>query len=150
MNSRKSVDEFLEKRNVAFVGLSRRGNQFSNTVYKELVKKGYNVIPVNPHAEEIGGVKCYPDLKSVRDVAESALVMTPAGQVTAVLEDAAESGIKHVWIQQGADSEEAAKVGAEKELSVVNGECIMMFAEPVGFLHRIHRWFWRRLGKLPQ
>jgi predicted CoA-binding protein len=150
MNSKKIVEEFLNKRNVALVGLSRKGNQFSNSVCKELVKKGYNVIPINPSAEEIGGVKCYPDLKSAKELVESALVMTPAAQVGTVIEDAEESGVKHIWIQQGADSEEAAKLGREKGLNVVNGECIMMFAEPVGFMHRIHRWFWRRLGKLPQ
>ena len=150
MNGRKSVENFIEKKNVAFVGLSRKGNQFSNSVYKELTKKGYNVIPVHPQADEIGGVKCYPDLESVKDMVESALVMTPATQVPAVLNDAAEAGIKHVWVQQGADSEEAVKLGDEKGLDLVNGECIMMFAEPVGFLHRIHRWFWGRLGKLPQ
>lgn len=150
MNSMKSVEAFLSRKNVAFVGLSRRGNQFSNTVCKELVKKGYNVIPVNPLSDEINGVKCYPNLKSIEEAVDSALVMTPAAQVPDVLEDAAESGIKHVWIQQGADSENAARLGGEKGLDVVNGECIMMFAEPVGFVHRIHRWFWRRLGKLPQ
>ncbi len=150
MNSKQSVDEFLRKKNVALVGLSRKGNQFSNSVYKELVKKGYNVIPVNPAAEEIGGVKCYPDLKSAKGLVESALVMTPSARVPEVLQDAEVSGVKHIWIQQGADSKETATLGREKGLDVVSGECIMMFAEPVGFMHRIHRWVWKRLGKLPQ
>lgn len=149
MNSKASVESFIAKKNVAFVGLSRKGNQFSNSVYKELTGKGYTVIPVNPNAEEIGGVKCYPDLQSVKDLVESALVMTPPEQVPAVLMSAAENGIKNVWVQQGAESEAAVKVGSEKGLDLVSGECIMMFAEPVGILHRIHRWFWRRLGKLP-
>ena len=150
MNSRQSVENFIGKKNIAFVGLSRRGNQFSNSVYKELTGKGYNLIPVNPQADEIAGVKCYPDLKSVKEMTDAALVMTPAQQVPKILQEAAENGFKHIWIQQGADSEEAAGVGREKGLDVVNGECIMMFAEPVGFLHRIHRWFWGRLGKLPK
>ncbi len=149
MNRKVSVESFLAKKNVALVGLSRRGNQFSNSVYKELTKKGYKVIPVNPNADEIDGVKCYPDLKSVKGLVESALVMTPAAQVPAVLLSAAENGIKNVWVQQGAESDEAVKVASEKGLDLVSGECIMMFAEPVGMLHRIHRWFWRRLGKLP-
>jgi hypothetical protein len=76
--------------------------------------------------------------------------MTPSAQVTGVLKDAADSGIEHIWVQQGADSPDAAALGSELGLKMVTGECIMMFAEPVGFLHRIHRWVWRRLGKLPQ
>lgn len=149
MNSKASVENFIKQKNIAFVGLSSRGNQFSNTVYKELSKKGYTFIPVNPNAEEIAGVKCYPDLAAVKGMADAALVMTPAAQVPEVLISAAENGIKHVWVQQGAESEDAVKVGTEKGLDLVSGECIMMFAEPVGFLHRIHRWVWGRLGKLP-
>jgi len=150
MNSKASVDNFIGKKNIAFVGLSRKGNQFSNSVYKELSKKGYTFFPVNPGADEIGGVKCYPDLAAVKDKVDAALVMTPASQVPAVLESAAENGIKNVWVQQGAESEEAEKIGKEKGIDLVSGECIMMFAEPVGFLHRIHRWVWGRLGKLPK
>lgn len=150
MNSKASVDNFIGKKNIAFVGLSRKGNQFSNSVYKELSKKGYTFFPVNPGADEIGGVKCYPDLAAVKDKVDAALVMTPASQVPAVLESAAENGIKNVWVQQGAESEEAEKTGKEKGIDLVSGECIMMFAEPVGFLHRIHRWVWGRLGKLPK
>lgn len=149
MNSKASVNSFLEKKKIALVGLSRKENQFSNSVYKELSRKGYTVIPVNPNAGEIGGVKCYPDLLSVKGLVEAALVMTPAAEVPAVLMSAAENGIKNVWVQQGAESEEAVKIGGEKGLDLVSGECIMMFAEPVGILHRIHRWVWRRLGKLP-
>lgn len=30
-----------------------------------------------------------------------------------------------------------------------NGHCILMFAEPTGLGHRLHRWVWGLLGKLP-
>jgi hypothetical protein len=34
--------------------------------------------------------------------------------------------------------------------SVVHGECLLMFAEPAGLIHRAHRWVWGAIGKLPQ
>ena len=150
MNSKASVENFIGKRKIALVGLSRKGNQFSNSVFKELTGKGYTVIPVNPNAEEIGGVKCYPDLQSVKDLVESALVMTPAAQTQAVVESAAENGIKNVWLQQGAESEEAVKAGSEKGLDLVSGECIMMFAEPVESIHKFHRFLAKIFGRLPK
>lgn len=150
MNSKTAVQEFLSQKAIALVGLSRKGNQFSNMAFKELKKKGYTMIPVNPNAEEIDGEKCYPDLNSVKEMVTAALVMTPSAQVPAVVTSAADSGIKHIWIQQGAESDEAKSLGDEKELSLVSGECIMMFAEPTAMLHRFHRWVWGKLGKLPK
>jgi hypothetical protein len=34
--------------------------------------------------------------------------------------------------------------------NVIHGECILMFAEPLGTINRIHRWLWKILGKLPK
>ncbi len=150
MNTRKSVDDFLSQKTIALVGLSRKGNQFSNMARKELKKKGYTVIPVNPATDEIDGEKCYPNLAAVKDMADAALVMTPSSQVTAVVQDAADSGIKNVWIQQGCESDEAIQLATDRGLSLVSGECIMMFAEPAGGLHKFHRFIWNILGKLPK
>jgi uncharacterized protein len=150
MNTKKAVDDFLSQKTIALVGLSRKGNHFSNMACKELKKKGYAVVPVNPSATEIDGEKCYPDLGSVKDLVDAALIMTPSSQVAAVVQDAADNGIRNVWIQQGAETDEAIELGNEKGLSLVSGECIMMFAEPTAFLHRFHRWVWARLGKLPK
>ena len=40
---------------------------------------------------------------------------------------------------------------AQKKMAVVafHEECILMFAEPAGFLHQVHRWIWKVMGKLP-
>ena len=150
MNTKAGVSEFLAQKKIALVGLSRKGNQFSNMAFKELKKRGYEVLPVNPAVDSIDGEKCYPDLKALEGAADAALIMTPSSQSAAVVKTAAESGIKHVWIQQGAETDEAVKVGADNGLNLVSGECIMMFAEPTAFLHRLHRWIWGKLGKLPE
>jgi hypothetical protein len=71
------------------------------------------------------------------------LVVVPPQQAIEVVRDAAAAGIRHVWLQQGAESPEAVRVGAELGLNVVSGECILMFARPTG-IHRAHRWI-RRL-----
>jgi predicted CoA-binding protein len=64
--------------------------------------------------------------------------------------DAAAAGIRRVWMQQGAESEAAIRFCAENGISAVHGECILMFAEPAAFYHRMHRWVWGLLGKLPR
>ncbi|NOY06371.1 MAG: CoA-binding protein, partial [Chlorobi bacterium] len=62
---------------------------------------------------------------------------------------AAENGIRRIWMQQGAESEEAIRFCEEHGINVVHGECIMMFMEDPAFMHRAHRWVWKLLGKLP-
>lgn len=56
-----------------------------------------------------------------------------------VIRDAAAAGIHHVWLQQGAESDEAVALCARLGIEVVAGECILMFARPTG-IHRAHRW----------
>lgn len=150
MNTRKEVDDFLAQKTIALVGLSRKGNQFSNMACKELVKKGYQVLPVNPGATEIDGMVCYPDLSTVKDKTKAALVMTPSSQSAVVVQSAVDNGFQHIWVQQGAETDETQSIGEKTEVSMVSGECIMMFAEPTAFLHKFHRWVWGRLGKLPK
>ena len=74
----------------------------------------------------------------------------PPAQTEKVVRDAAAAGIRRAWMQQGSESESAIRLCEENGVSVVHGECILMFAEPAAFYHRGHRWMWGVLGKLPR
>ena len=76
-------------------------------------------------------------------------MIVPPSQAEHVLQDAAAAGIKRVWLQPGAESPAAIRLAELLGLSVVAGECILMFAEPAGFGHRAHRWVNGLLGRLP-
>jgi len=53
-------------------------------------------------------------------------------------------------MQQGAESQAAIRFCEERDISAIHGECILMFADPTAFHHRMHRWAWGILAKLPQ
>ena len=150
MTSRAIVDNFLEQKTLAVVGVSREGKKFGSAVYKDLKNKGYTVFPVNPNAEKIGEDLCYPDLRSLPEPVEGVVVVVPPAQTNDVMRNVVEAGIPRVWLQQGAESEEAIAYGEKHGVSIVQGECILMFAEPAAFPHRAHRWIWRIFGKLPK
>ncbi len=150
MNTKKEVESFLGHRHLAVVGVSRSGKEFSNAAYRDLRQKGYRLVPVNPHADSLEGERCYHRLAEIPDKPEAALVLTNSSQTEGVVRDAAEAGIRHLWIQQGSQSAGALQLAQQKGLSVVSGECILMFAEPVGSFHRFHRWVWKLLGRLPK
>ncbi|MFC2140896.1 hypothetical protein ACFLQP_01185 [Acidobacteriota bacterium] len=53
-------------------------------------------------------------------------------------------------MQQGAESEKAIEFCQKNNFTTVTRECILMFAEPAARYHRMHRWVWKILGKLPK
>jgi predicted CoA-binding protein len=150
MNTKKGVEDFLAHKHLAVVGVSRSGKDFSNTAYRELKQKGYRLVPVNPYADSLEGERCFRRLTDIPDKPEGAVVITNSAQTESVVRDAAEAGIRHLWIQQGCQSAGALELARQKGLSVVSGECILMFAEPVASFHCFHRWVWKLLGKLPR
>lgn len=147
-NTRSSVDAFLAQQAFALVGVSRSGGKFGNLILRELREKGMRVYPLHPAADTIDGVKCYGHLKDMPEpIGGMIICVTPGDAVTAV-RDAAEAGIKHVWLQQGAESPYLEQLCTELGLDAVVGECILMFANPKG-IHRAHQMLEGVLGRLP-
>jgi predicted CoA-binding protein len=148
--SKSAVMDFISQRSLAVVGVSRSGNKFGNTAYRELKAKGYQLVPVHPQAETLEGDRCAKDFASLPAPVGGVLVIVPPEQAEQAVKAAAAAGIKRVWLQQGAESPAAIQLAESKGMSVVSGECILMFAEPTGFGHRAHRWIRGLFGRLPK
>lgn len=146
---RSTIEDFLAQRTLAVVGVSRQGRKFGNVAYRELRAKGYRLLPVHPVAGQVEGDRCYPSLEALREPVGGVLIVLPPLQTEQVVREAARAGIRRVWMQQGAESAAAIQFCAENGLQEVHGQCVLMFAEPLRFYHRPHRWIWRLLGKLP-
>lgn len=133
------IDDFIQSKKIAVVGMSRTGKKFGNMAGKELLAKGYEIYPVHPDVKEIDGMVCYPDLKSLNGKVDGVWISIPPKKVPAVLQDAAEIGLKNIWLQQGAWSKEVQQSIDQLGLSVVSKKCIMMYAAPVKSVHKFHR-----------
>ena len=59
MITRKKIEGFLENKRLAIAGVSRNPKKFGHVVYQDLKKKGYEVLAVNPEAEQINGDPSY-------------------------------------------------------------------------------------------
>ena len=62
MATLKQIENFLGAEPIAMAGVSRNPKKFGFTAFRELKEKGMNIIPVNPHADLIHGVKAFPDV----------------------------------------------------------------------------------------
>jgi uncharacterized protein len=143
------IQRFVSDRTMAVVGLSANGKGFGNAAYTELKKRGFRLLPVHPTAESIQGDRCSARLSDLPEKVDRVLVVVKPGRAEAVVRDAAEAGIGQLWLQQGAESPAALSLAASHGLTVVSGQCILMFTEPVGSFHKLHRWIWKLLGKIP-
>jgi predicted CoA-binding protein len=116
-----------EYRTVAVVGLSSDPKRPSYKVASYLAQHGYEIIPVNPNADEILGKPSYPDLGSIPEPAEVVDIFRRSEEVMPVVDEAIKIGAKVVWMQEGVINETAASRARDAGLLVVMDKC--MFKE---------------------
>ncbi|HVX02721.1 MAG TPA: CoA-binding protein [Nitrososphaera sp.] len=120
------IREFYKLKNVAVVGMSKNDGKAANYVPKYLIERGYNVIPVNPTAPEIMGMKSYPNVSSIPDQIDIVDIFRPSDDVLPVVTDALKKpGIKVVWMQLGIYNEQAERLANQKGIKVVYNRCML-------------------------
>lgn len=143
-----TVERFLTEPHVGFVGASRNPKAFANSVYRHLRADGRMMHPVHPAATEIESDRCVTTVADLPDEVRAVLVMLDAERARAVVDQCIDRGIERIWLHQGAGpgavSPGAVEACHRAGVEVVDGACPMMFAEPVGWLHRAHRVLARR------
>ena len=72
----KQINEFIGSQPIALVGVSRNPKKFGYIAFKELKEKGMNIIPVNPAADEIMGIKSYSNVTMLPSDIQSIIIMT--------------------------------------------------------------------------
>ncbi|MGE5365531.1 MAG: CoA-binding protein [Bacteroidota bacterium] len=142
------IEEFVNCKRIAVVGVSRNKQKFGNAAYAELKKRGYEVYAVHSSGDEIPGIQCYPDLKSISDKIDGVLISVSPSKVSDILQEISSLGIKNVWLQKGAESEDVLRSDTALNLHIVSGKCILMYAPPVTSVHAFHRFFVKLFGKL--
>ncbi len=151
---KEAVDDFLARKRIAVVGVSRSPDQAANLVYRGLRKANYEVFAVNPNADEVESDTCYHDLKSIPGGVEAVVIATAPQATETVVRDCAEQGIPRVWMHRsfgmGSVSEEAADFCRENGIAVIAGGCPMMFLPQTDFGHRCMRWVLNLTGRLPK
>ena len=151
MTTKREIDEFLAQKTLAIVGVSRSGKKFGNTILKDLTKLGYRLLPVHPEATEVDGVRAFPSFAALPEPVGGVIVVCAAGPGRERRERSRRPRHPRVWLQQGAGSPEAIRFCQENGMSVVHGECVLMYPKPAtSWIHGAHRWVWDLLGRTPK
>jgi predicted CoA-binding protein len=145
----EAASAFLTNKRVAVTGVSRNGQSHgSNTVYRRLRERGYDVFAVNPNAATVEGDRSYPDLKSIPGGVQAVVIGTRPEIAEDTMRECAELGIKHVWMHRGPGassvSPAATAYGRQHDITVIDGGCPLMFAPTTDFGHRLIRLVYAR------
>ncbi len=113
------LDSLFKPASIALVGASKVPGKVGYSLLKNLLQGGYpgKIYPVNPTAQDILGVKVYPDIKSIPGTVDLAVFMIPPRAIVASLKDCAEKKAGYaVVISAGFKEVGAEGAQLEKEL----------------------------------
>ena len=141
---KEATSEFLSLKRVAVTGVSRTPKSHgSNTVYKRLRDRGYDVFAVNPNADNVEGDPAYHDLRSIPGGVEAVVIGTRPERAEQTMRECAELGITHVWMHRGSGagsvSDAATAYGRQHGITVIDGGCPCMFDPTADFGHKVMR-----------
>lgn len=147
------IQEFLSQKRIAMVGVSRNPKDFSASLFREFVKRGYDVVPVNPKAEEVLGRRAFARVGDVQPAVDAALLMTSPEVTETVVPECVKAGIRRIWLYRaggsGAVSPKAVEVCQQNGIQVIPGECPFMFFPRNGF-HAVHGFIRKITGSFPK
>ncbi len=121
------IRAMLTAQSYAVVGASRRPEKYGALVYQALKAAGKTVFAVNPSTETVGGDPCWPALSSLPRVPDVAVMVVAPAMTEAAALECVRLGLRQIWMQPGAESEDAIAICHENSIAVVSGgPCIMV------------------------
>lgn len=127
MSSPSSIQCFLAGKRFAVVGASRDREKYGNKVLRAYLQNGIDAVPINPVGGDIEGLPSYPDLSALPEPVDGVSIITPPKVTDKVVDEALALGIKHIWMQPGAESPQAVEIAEQAGANVIaGGPCLLV------------------------
>ena len=125
-----SLINFLQTRPViALVGATNDRRKYGNVILKDLLRKGYEVIPVNQKATTVEGIEAFHTLEQAQkrrsDIGLVVFVIPPK-MALETLKQARELGFFKVWFQPGAADKNVIEYVEKEKMSYLVDQCVMV------------------------
>jgi uncharacterized protein len=127
MTELERIRQFLAGKRFAVVGASPDRSKYGNKALRAYLQNKLEVVPVHPTAEEVEGLAAVPDLTAIEGHVDGVSIVTPPKVTEMVVKQALALGIKNIWMQPGAESEEAVKLAESAGANVLaGGPCVLV------------------------
>ena len=125
VESDAEIRAVLDAETVAVVGCSSTPGKAAHDVPAYLDERGYDVIPVNPFADEILGREAADSLGDVGEEIDVVCVFRPSEEVAEIVDEALErDDVEAIWTQRGIRDDEAADRAESAGRRVVQDRCM--------------------------
>jgi predicted CoA-binding protein len=128
-------EALLATRRITVIGASARPGRPSHEVYLDLLRAGYDAVPVSPTVDVVLGRTAYPDLAAAVAATgpfEIVDVFRRAEHCPAHAREAVAAGARVLWLQLGIVDWEAARIASSGGLGVVMDRCISIELRRLG------------------
>ena len=123
--SDEEIKQIFSLKNVAVIGMSKNQEKAAHYVPKYLSQNGYNILPVNPTADEILDKKCYHSVSEIPDSIDIVDVFRPSNQVLPIVQEAIKKKPKVIWLQEGIHNVEAEELARKEGIKVIFNRCML-------------------------
>ena len=124
-HSDEEIKEIFSLKNVAVVGMSKNQEKAAHYVPKYLSDNGFNIIPVNPTADQILDKKSYHSLDEIDQDIDIVDMFRPSDQVLPFVKEAIKKKPKVIWLQEGIHNSEAEELARKEGIKVVFNRCML-------------------------
>jgi predicted CoA-binding protein len=92
---------------VMVIGASNHRQKYGNRAVRAYLRVTHDVFPVNPHEDEVEGLRCFHSVRDVPGKIDRTLFYVPPQIGLDVMDDLAGRGeVGELWLNPGADSPE--------------------------------------------
>ena len=119
------IRDILSLNHVAVIGMSKHENKAAHFVPRYLAANGYDIIPVNPNADNILDKKCFEKVTDINEDVDIVDVFRPSDQVLPVVKEAIKKKPKVIWLQEGIHNPEAEELARKEGIKVVFNRCML-------------------------
>lgn len=126
MNDPVSTKLALPDPLIAVVGATDAQHKYGAIIYRDLKRKGYRVVAVNPARDTVDGDPSYRTLEDLPEAPDIVNVVVPPDQTMAVLDAASAIPDVAVWIQPGAADSAVRARATELGVPTLIDACIMV------------------------
>jgi predicted CoA-binding protein len=121
----ETLREILDSDTIAVVGCSTTPGKAAHDIPKYMLDHGYEVIPVNPFADEVFGREAFDSLSEVRADIDIVDVFRPAEEAPDIVDEViARDDVRTVWLQLGITHDEAGQRVEESGRLFVQDRCL--------------------------